>query len=77
MLNFKSGTNDSSPTMFGYTARTRVKIVVNKKRAVVRVPPLLHLMSIFSQRRWCRRNSVEFINPARILVKRVVVDNAA
>jgi hypothetical protein len=52
----------SVPSSFGFTAHTKANVVVNKKRKVVRVPKLLHLMSIRTQRDWCRRNCVEFVH---------------
>lgn len=62
---------------FGYTAGSKVKVVVNKKRGVVRVPSLLHRMTIWSQRRWCKRNSVNFISAPRRPSKRTAVVFAA
>ena len=53
--------NRPRPFAFGYIARTKVKLVVNKKRELVRVPLFLHRMSIYTQRRWSERNRVEFI----------------
>jgi len=65
MLNCKSGDSESHSITFGYMARSKVKVVVNKKREVVRVPALLHRMSIQTQRGWCSRSRVEFIRPPR------------
>lgn len=53
------------PLAFGYIARAKVKVVVNRKRELVRVPLFLHRMSIYTQRRWCERNRVEFIASTR------------
>jgi hypothetical protein len=65
MLNCKSGDSDLKPITFGYIARSKVTVVVNNKRELVRVPALLHRMSIQTQRGWCRRSCVEFIRPPR------------
>ena len=77
MLNFESGDNDLKPITFGYIARTRVKVVVNKGREIVRVPMLLHRMSIQTQRSWCKRNRVDFIRPARKSKEHLISDQAA
>ena len=65
MSNLKSSDNDSCQITFGYTARSKVTVVVNKQRELVRVPVLLHRMSIQTQRGWCNRHFVEFIRPPR------------
>lgn len=61
--------NELRPIAFGYVGRSKVKVVVNKKREVVRVPPLLHKMTIWSQRRWCKRNRVDFSSLQKLTSK--------
>ncbi len=34
----------------------QVTLVKNAKGALIPIPPLLHLMSVRTQRSWCRRN---------------------
>ena len=65
MSSLKSSDSESHPITFGYTARSTVKVAVNKNRELVRVPALLHRMSIQTQRGWCNRHFVEFIRPPR------------
>lgn len=65
------------PITFGYTARTKVKVVVNRKRKFVRVPELLHRMSIKTQRNWCNRNFVDFNLTCRQLKASIKSKNAA
>jgi|GEM_PF-6421702 len=77
MLNFESGDNDLKPITLGYTARTRVKVVVSKRREIVRVPALLHRMSIQTQRSWCKRNHINFIRQARKSKEHLISDQAA
>lgn len=77
MLNCKSGDNDLKPITFGYLARSKVKVVVNNKRELVRVPALLHRMSIQTQRGWCKRNRVDFISPSRKSKEHLISNQAA
>jgi hypothetical protein len=51
--------------ILGFVARSKVNAVVNRKLEIIRVPILLHQMSIQTQRAWCRRNGVDFFLPRR------------
>ena len=65
MLELDRSKGETRPMMFGFVARSKVNVVVNKKLEVIRVPIRLHQMSIRTQGEWCRRNRVDFIRPRR------------
>lgn len=65
MLKLDCSEGDTRPMVFGFVARSKVNVVVNRKLEVIRVPIRLHQMSIRTQQDWCRRNRVDFIRSCR------------
>jgi hypothetical protein len=77
MLKLDCSEGDTRPMVFGFVARSKVNVVVNRKLEVIRVPIRLHQMSIRTQRDWCRRNRVDFIRPCRKKLTKTAIELVA